>query len=253
MPESAHITSIDVLARFKLAMQKFRDEAGEALGGAAMVIQRYVDWIEHDCVKHWQNQVRIGWEKIAEARADLERCQALAMNGERKTCHEEQEALDAAKRRLRRAEEQLETVRHWRNKIQHETSEYQARAGQLGGWLETEQPKAIAALERMHETLAAYVAMQAPTAEVSTSGSGDATGMARDADTGASSTTPAATPPPVDPKQSSAASDAAKSADAPSAAAPSTDAPSTAAPSTRGDASSAASQPPTPRGEERTP
>ncbi|MCK6574517.1 hypothetical protein L6V77_25845, partial [Myxococcota bacterium] len=35
------------------------------------VIQRYVDWIEHDCVKHWQNQVRVGWEKIAEARADL--------------------------------------------------------------------------------------------------------------------------------------------------------------------------------------
>ncbi len=194
MSESAHITSIDVLGRFKLAMQKFRDEAGESLAGAAMVIQRYLDWIEHDCVKHWQNQVRLGWEKIAESRADLERCQALAMNGERKTCHEEQEALDASKRRLRRAEERLEAVRHWRNKVQHETAEYQARSGQLGGWLETEQPKSIAALERMQTALAAYVAMQAPTSEVSASGlAGDATGMARDADvTSSVSNTPTA-------------------------------------------------------------
>lgn len=181
MTESAHITSIDVLGRMRLAMLKFRGDAGDALGGAQMVIQRYVDWIEHDCVKHWQNQVRVGWEKIAEARADLERCQSLAMDGERKTCHDEQEALDLAKRRLRRAEEQLEAVKHWRNKIQHEVAEYRARVGQLGGWLETEHPKAVAALERMQSALAAYVAMQAPTSEVSTSGSaGEATGMARD-------------------------------------------------------------------------
>jgi hypothetical protein len=186
MSESAHITSIDVLGRFKLAMQKFRDEAGESLSGAQMVIQRYVDWIEHDCVKHWQNQVRVGWEKIAEARADLERCQSLAMDGERKTCHDEQEALDQAKRRLRRAEEQLEAVRHWRNKIQHEAAEYQARAGQLGGWLETDHPKSIAALERMQASLAAYVAMQAPTNEVSSSGlASDAASVARESESAA--------------------------------------------------------------------
>jgi hypothetical protein len=189
MSESAHITSVDVLGRFKLAMLKFRSDAGDALGGAQMVIQRYLDWIEHDCVKHWQNQVRVGWEKIAEARADLERCQSLAMDGERKTCHDEQLALDAAKRRLRRAEEQLEAVRHWRNKIQHEVAEYQARVGQLGGWLESEHPKSVAALERMHTSLAAYVAMQAPTGEASTSGTtSDATGMARDSETTVAST-----------------------------------------------------------------
>jgi hypothetical protein len=198
MSESAHITSIDVLGRFKLAMLKFRTDAGDALGGAQMVIQRYLDWIEHDCVKHWQNQVRIGWETIAEKRADLERCQSLAMDGERKTCHDEQLALDAAKRRLRRAEEQLESVRHWRNKIQHEVAEYRARVGQLGGWLEGEHPKSVAALERMHGSLAAYIAMQAPTGEASTSGTaGDATGMARDGETTVTSTATMASQAPA--------------------------------------------------------
>ncbi|MEX2185765.1 MAG: hypothetical protein WD875_03180 [Pirellulales bacterium] len=222
MSQSAHITSIDVLARFKLAMQKFRDEAGDSLAGAAMVIQRYLDWIEHDCVKHWQNQVRIGWEKIAEARADLARCQALAMDGERKTCHEEQEALDLSKRRLRRAEEKLESVRHWRNKVQHETAEYQARAGQLGGWLETDHSKSIAVLERMQTALEAYVAMQAPTGEASTSGlSGDATGMARDADVtssaSASSSTSASEPSPAGVGEESAAVGEPKAASSPAA------------------------------------
>jgi hypothetical protein len=197
MSESAHITSIDVLARFKVAVQKFRDEAGEALSGAQMVIQRYVEWIEHDCVKHWQNQVRIGWEKIAEARADLQRCQSLAMQGERRTCHEEQEALDMWKRRLRRAEEQLEAVKQWRNRLLHEVAEYQARAGQLGGWLETEHPKSLAALERMYASLSAYVAMQAPTDEASASGVSSDAGVARDAtpvSVPVATSTPAATP-----------------------------------------------------------
>lgn len=214
MSESAHITSIDVLARFKVAVQKFRDEAGEALSGAQMVIQRYVEWIEHDCVKHWQNQVRIGWEKIAEARADLQRCQALAMEGERKTCHEEQEALDMSKRRLRRAEEQLEAVKQWRNKLLHEVAEYQARAGQLGGWLETEHPKSLAALERMYASLSAYVTMQAPTDEASASGVSSDVGVARDA-TPVSVPISAATQSPLPATEPSATDDPSKKATPP--------------------------------------
>jgi hypothetical protein len=183
----ANINSIEVLARLKLAVDTFREEANEALGGAAMVIQRYIDWIEHDRVKHWENQIRRGWERIAEAQAELERCQLLAMDGERKTCHDEKQALDLAKRRLRRAEEQLEAVRHWRGKLQHEILEYRARAGQLGNWIEAEQPKAAAALGRMFASLSAYVEMQAPQDD----GPAQVTSMARDADASTKTAPPA--------------------------------------------------------------
>jgi len=166
---SANVRSIAVLERVRHAMQAFGEDAGQALSMAAMVIARYLDWIEHDRVKYWENQVRRGFEQIAECRADLERCESLALEGQRKTCHEEKEALDAAKRRLRRAEEQLEAVRHWRNKLQHEVAEYRARVGQLGGWLESDHPKAVAALERMHASLLAYVEMQAPSETAATS------------------------------------------------------------------------------------
>jgi hypothetical protein len=210
MSESAHITAIDVLERFRQAMLTFRNDAAESLAGAAMVVQRYVEWIEHDRVKFWETQIRRGWERIAEARADLERCQGLAMEGERKSCHEEQEALDAAKRRLRRAEEQLDAVRHWRNKLHHEIVEYQARAGRLAGWLETEHPKAIAALERMYAALAAYVTMAAPTDAPATDGVASGDSVARTAGE-ATAPTPA---PPVPP------STAAPAANAPDAPAP---------------------------------
>lgn len=118
------------------------------------------------------------------------------MEGERKTCHEEQEALDMSKRRLRRAEEQLEAVKQWRNKLLHEVAEYQARAGRLGGWLETEHPKSLAALERMYASLSAYVAMHAPTDEAAASGLSSDAGMARDA-TPVSVPVAASTQPPL--------------------------------------------------------
>jgi hypothetical protein len=156
MNGSAHITSIDALRRWRAALLRFGQDANDALAALQLELQRAVDWFEHDRPAYWQQKVRRGWEKIAEARADLERCEMMAMEGSRPACRDEQEALEKAKRELRRAEETLEAVKRWVQAVRHEVTEFQPRIGQLASWLDADLPRGTAALARMIDALAAY-------------------------------------------------------------------------------------------------
>jgi hypothetical protein len=75
-------------------------------------------------------------------------------------CYEEKEDFDKAKRHHRRCEEMVDTVRRWSRVLRHEITEYEARVGQLVGWLEAEHPKAVGVLDRMLTSLEAYLTLQ---------------------------------------------------------------------------------------------
>ena len=56
-------------------------------------IQRAIDWIEHDRPKYWEERVRKGFENIASARANLERCEMQIVAGHTPECRDEKIAL----------------------------------------------------------------------------------------------------------------------------------------------------------------
>jgi hypothetical protein len=162
MGATAKLTSTDALTRLKLALQYFHLGANDGLTAVAMEVQRFIDWVEHDRAKFWAMKVRKGFDKIAEARSNLERCQMMNVAGHTPECRDEKKALERAKRELAYAEEKVAKVKHWSRALRHEATEYQARAGQLTGWLEGEFPKAVAALERMIAAIENYLAVTAP-------------------------------------------------------------------------------------------
>jgi hypothetical protein len=162
MGATANLTSTDALVRLKLALQYFHQGAIDGLTAVALEVQRFVDWVEHDRAKFWAMKVRRGFDKVAEARSNLERCQMMNVAGHTPECRDEKKALERAKRELAHAEEKVEKVRHWSRALRHEATEYQARAGQLTGWLEGEFPKAVAVLERMTAAIENYLAVTAP-------------------------------------------------------------------------------------------
>ena len=131
MPETANLTSVEVLSRTRGALHEFLHGAGDALAMVQLEMQRVIEWVEHDRPKFWEAAVRKSYDAVAEARSNLERRRMIALHGERPACHEEQKALDKAKLRLRLAEEKLEAVKRWQRALQHEFKEYTARAGQL--------------------------------------------------------------------------------------------------------------------------
>jgi hypothetical protein len=157
----------------------FIQGSGDALAAAQLELSRAVEWIEHDRPKFWETQLRKSFDAVAEARSALERKRIVKIGGETPSAHEEQIALEKAKRRLRHCEEMQDAVRKWQAAIQHEIKEFTARLGQLNGWLETDGPRAVAALERMLTALESYVSMAAPTDSQAATA---ATSMAREAE-----------------------------------------------------------------------
>ena len=163
MSSAANVGSLDAVARLRAALLAFLQGSGDALVSAQLELSRAVEWIEHDRPKFWETQLRKSFDAVAEARSALERKRIVKTGGETPSAHDEQIALEKAKRRLRQCEEMQDTVRKWQATIQHEIKEFTARLGQLNGWLETDGPRAVAALERMLTALESYVSMAPPT------------------------------------------------------------------------------------------
>jgi hypothetical protein len=161
MPGSAKLQSIDAVAAVSTALRCFEEEAVATLGDLDLEIGRILRWIDHDRKDYWKDQLRRGYEKLSEARINLERRRVLATSDLGPSCHEEQKALEAAKRRVRLAEEKIETVRRWSHVIDRELIEFRAALNQLAGWLEADLPQAQALLKRMIQALTRYVALQA--------------------------------------------------------------------------------------------
>jgi len=160
----ARVQTIDAVAMLAAALRKFGEEAGTAIIDLDLEVNRALDWVQNDRRDYWETQVRRAWERIDEARQELDRCLRNAVADQRPSCYEERKAMERAKRRLRTAEEKVETVRRWSHTCDRETLHFRVSAGQLSGWLQAELPQSVAQLERMQNALEAYVTGPAPAA-----------------------------------------------------------------------------------------
>ena len=60
------------------------------------------------------------------------------------------------------AEEKVQTTRGWVIKLRHEVEEFVAHVAQASRVLDSESPRALAALERMSQSLEKYAVLTAP-------------------------------------------------------------------------------------------
>ncbi len=157
----ARLTRIDAVQEMAAAVDAFRNEATAALENLDMEIRRALEWIHHDRHEHWDHQVRRGWERITEARVQLQQAMTARRIGNHDpACVDEKKALARAQQRFETAQRKVEAVRHCARAIDHAVDEYRGARTPLSGWLETEAPKALAALRRMMDNLEDYLAQQ---------------------------------------------------------------------------------------------
>ena len=162
MSGSARIQSIDAVGLLASALRRFAEESSTALIDLDLELNRALQWIREDRRDYWADQVRRAWEKIDQARMELDRCLMMAVGDQRPSCYEERKAVERAKRRLRLAEEKVEAVRRWTHTADRETLQFRVASGQLSGWLQADFPQAIASLGRMTNALESYVAGAGP-------------------------------------------------------------------------------------------
>lgn len=163
MSRFAKVTSTDAVQRMSAALDCYKEETTNALENLQMEVRRAVDWLRHDRKKFWDYEVRRGFERVAEARGELERRLTFHSIGDyQPACRDEKIALEQAKRKLRVAEEKVEVVRRWSRAVEHELTEYTGAVNQLTSWLQADQPRAMAELKRMLAALESYLAIGVP-------------------------------------------------------------------------------------------
>ncbi len=157
MSDSAHVTSIDSIVAFAAALQSFEDDASRALLMIDEQAKGALQWLENDAPQYWREQIRVGYDNVARTRTALQTCRMRSVAGNRPACLEETEAHRAAQRKVRQAEEKVEVVRKWAQKVRHQMDEYRGRIMSLKRCLEGDLPQTIALLERTVATLDDYV------------------------------------------------------------------------------------------------
>lgn len=173
---SANITSTDAVQALKLALQQFEAGVRDGLIQLGLEARRPVEWIEHDRARYWPREVRKASDALSEARIALERCEVTISADDRRSCYDEKKALEKAKRRLRTAEEKVQAVKRWQSQIRKEVEEFEVQLARVTQYLDSDFPRAIAALERMSAALSQYVQSPGPADSAASASGGDEAG-----------------------------------------------------------------------------
>jgi hypothetical protein len=159
----ARVTSIGVLQTTAAALQRFRGESAAVLDDLDIDVRRALEWIHHDRKDFWTKELRRCEENLTQARIQLQQAQSSRrIVGRESACIDEKRALDRAKHRLEIARQKVQAVQHWARAIDRAIDEFQSNRTQYATWLDTDLLKAVAALDRMSESLANYVSLEVP-------------------------------------------------------------------------------------------
>ncbi len=156
----ANVRSLDSVQRFRPKVAQFEEDLAAALTTLRVEINRTLQWIDHDCPQYWQNQVRTGFDRVAEARTQLTRKSMITVAGHRSECIDEKKALAKAKQNLELAQQKVQACRQWSIKAHHAADEYTARVGRVEQTVGKGLPRIKMMLDRMIAALEDYTQVQ---------------------------------------------------------------------------------------------
>ncbi len=156
MNGSAHVTSLQALREFRVALKRYELSIRSALESLGVEVQRASDWVSHDRPRYWLWQGRRAEERVAAARTELELCKLASLKNEKRDCLQEKKNLERATARLRHCEERLKASRQWQHQMDHHAEESQGKIARLTHYLDHDIPLALAALDRKITALEKY-------------------------------------------------------------------------------------------------
>jgi soluble cytochrome b562 len=160
----ARINSVAVLKQLRASLSTFAETASAALDETSAGIQHTRQWLMEDRYRHWKTQVQARTDQFVQAKLTLKRKQIFdrALAGSPGSCIDEKKALKKAEEQLQEAERKFSRVKSWTLEIDKEMSDYRKGVQGLTQAVETEIPNARAKLDKMIESLEAYLALAPP-------------------------------------------------------------------------------------------
>lgn len=124
--------------------------------------ERFAMWLSEEMQVGWERQIRLRTTRLNEARSELMRKQMQpTADGRPPSTVDERKALTRAEAALASAEAHLRRTRHWIIEYQRVLANFRAGMGALGTFVDQTVPAAVSSLNRMAESVDAYLAAQA--------------------------------------------------------------------------------------------
>ena len=167
----AKVESIEAIANFKRALFKFAESANAALTDAEAEMNHVYRWLEHEQRVYWQNNVRKAGELVSRCEEALRQKRLFKdASGRIPSAVDEEKALARAKRMREHAEERLENVKRYTPRLQREIMLYKGQVTRFATFVAADIPGAAAKLDKMVDSLEAYVNLAASDASVPLTG-----------------------------------------------------------------------------------
>ena len=170
MGNVARVDSINALKQFRASLVQFTQTAAVAVEEVDMEIQRTHTWLQQDRYRYWKTKLHNRSEAYVQAKQVLNQRQLFerAVQGVPSSCVDERKALQVAEQRLRETEHTFQRVRSWIPQMEREMNDYKGGVKGLASAVQMDIPKALARLDRMVDSLEAYVVLAPPEAPIPT-------------------------------------------------------------------------------------
>ena len=157
---NADVRSIDALREWHAALAVYAAGLSDALAGVEMEIRRAHDWLGEQ-LSRWQQAVRDCEEDVVQAKAELSARKFPGWDDRNPDTTVQEKALRQAKAKKEYAEDQVQLVRKWMQRLPKLVDEaYTGPSRRLGSLLELDVPKALAALDRQLGALDSYAGLR---------------------------------------------------------------------------------------------
>lgn len=153
----ADIESFEALRDLRVALLKFAAGAQSALSEAIGQLARAHRWLDQEQSMFWQQQIRLRREKLEEANRLLRHKKLRSPRDvAAPSAVEEERALIAAQRAVEEAYKKAKLVKRWLPQLEKESLTFRGATAGLIHAAEADVPRAVAALDRMLDSLEAY-------------------------------------------------------------------------------------------------
>ena len=153
MAKRVDVASVGSLDAFRSALIIYLDKAGQALGDIGDTVSRTRQWIQGDQRMYWVSEHRRRRKLLEQAEAEL-------YNARMSTLQEAPVRLKLAVRRAKEsiaeAEQKIRIVKMWSREFDSRVMPLAKKIENLQAHLDHEMPNAVASLNQILDTLAAY-------------------------------------------------------------------------------------------------